>query len=260
VAQGKLKGTPALCDRLRAGYERLSAELLAQSGQADNQDRAAVETYMACYCIYAKAQVQALLNDAAGAKASLAEALAYRSRSPVFKNSRVQPILQELTILTSGLVEERTGQSNLAIQTYLPASYLVGAQSHVVTGRLALIEFNRGHLEQAQSWAYIHADDPTSQFVLARISVQKKNPLVAQKHAVTAIGLLNKELKSGHEYMPLFFAESSAIYALSKKLPPLPKPKPPPAQPPLPPPPMPAPPPVSPPPRSAAPSAAATMQ
>lgn len=251
VAEGKLKDTPALCDRLRAGHERLSAELLAQVGQADSQGRAAVETYMACYCIYAKAQVQALLNDVPGAKASLAEASAYRSRSPVFKNPRVQPILQELTILSSGLVQERAGQSNLAIQTYLPASYLVGAQSHVVTGRLALIEFNRGHLEKAQSWAYIHADDPTSQFVLAQISVQKKNPLVAQKHAGTAIGLLNKELKSGHEYMPLYFAESSAIHALSKKLPPLPKP---PA--PLPPPA----PPASPTPRPASPSAATTMQ
>ncbi len=238
VAQGKLKGTPALCDRLRAGYEQRRDQLLAQPSQPDGQARAAVETYMACYCIYAKAQAQALLNDTAGAKASLAAAMDYRSKSAVFQNPRVQPLLQELTILSSGLVQERAGQLDLAIQTYLPASYLTGAQSHVVTGRLALIEFKRGHLEKAQSWAYIHADDPTSQFVLAQISVQKKNPLVAQKHAGTAIGLLNKELKNGKEYMPLFFAEAPSIRALSKKLPPLPKPAPPPP-PPTPPPPAP---------------------
>jgi hypothetical protein len=234
VAQGKLKDAPALCDRLRADYEKRRTQLLAQSGLPDSQAHAAIETYMACYCIYAKAQVQALLNDVTGAKISLAEALDYRNKSPVFQNPRVQPILQELTILSNGLVQERAGQWNLAIQTYLPASYLSGGQSHVVTGRLALIELKRGHLEKAQSWAYIHADDPTSQFVLAQISVQKKNGIVAQKHAATAIGLLNKELKNGKEYMPLFFAESPAIHALSKKLPPLPKPALPPGPPPPP--------------------------
>jgi hypothetical protein len=240
VAQGKLKGAPALCDRLRAGYEQRRDQLLAQPSVADSQARAAVETYMACYCIYAKAQAQALLGDIAGAKTSLAAAMDYRASSPVFQNPRVQPLLQELTILSSGLVQERSGQLDLAIQTYLPASYLTGAQSHVVTGRLALIEFKRGHLEKAQSWAYIHADDPTSQFVLAQISVQKKNPLVAQKHTGTALGLLNQELKSGKEYLPLFFAEAPAIRALSKQLPPLPKP--------AAPPPTPTPPPTSPPP------------
>jgi len=236
IAQGKLKGTPALCDRLRGTYEAHRAILIASPEQPNNRNEAAVETLMACYCIYAKAQVQALTGDLPGAEASLTDATAFRARYPEFNNPRIQPLMQDLEVLSRGLIQERSDKLDAAVQTYLPVTYQTGPEAPIATGRLAIIEFKRGHVEKAQSWAYIHADDPTSQFVLAEIAMQKKNLVVAQRHATTAIGLIQKQLKDGKEYLPAYYVEAPAIRALSKKLPPLPAPPKPPAPKPSPPP------------------------
>jgi len=243
IAQGKMKDTPALCDRLRGTYEANRAILIASPEQPNNRNQAAVETFMACYCIYAKAQVQALTGDLPGAEASLKDAAAFQAKYSEFNNPRILPIMQDLDVISRGLILEHSDKLDAAVQTYLPITYQTGPEAPIATGRLAVIELKRGHVDKAQSWAYIHADDPTSQFVLAQIAQQKKNLLVAQRHATTAIGLLQKQLKDGKEYMPAFYVEAPAIRALSKKLPPLPPPPPKPAAPkPNPPAPAPVPP------------------
>jgi hypothetical protein len=224
VAQGRLKDAPALCDRLQSAYEEQRGVVLKAVETPTTRAQASVETYMACYCIYSKSQVQAFSGDFPGAEATLLIARNFRSRYPEFKNPRIRPILDNMDSLTAGLINERSGKLDAAVQTYLPATYQSGAESPLATGRLAMIELKRGHTDKAQSWAYIHADDPTSQFVLAQLALQKKNSLVAQRHATTALNLIQKQLKDGKEYMPVYFAEAPAIRALSKMLPPLPPP------------------------------------
>ena len=95
------------------------------------------------------------------------------------------------------------------------------------TGRLAALEFKRGHLDQAKAWAYIHADDPTSEYVLAQVAFRAKSYAVAQRHVGIALGQLQKALASSAEYMPVYFCEMPDLLGLRAKLQPfLPKPPP----------------------------------
>lgn len=228
IAQGKLKAAPALCDKLQADYENARAEFSAANSDPAKQREATIAMFMACYCIYAKAQVYALQGNTTEALAAFAQAKDYRTAHPEFQNTRLMPMWKGLDVLTSGLILEKQKKLDDAVQNYLPASYdqEMGARA---TGRLAMIELGRGHLDKASSWAYIHADDPTSQYALAQIDVRKKDLVAAKKHANLAIQLIQKQLATGKEYQPIYFAEGPAIVALQKKLPALPPPKPKPA-------------------------------
>jgi hypothetical protein len=236
VVAGKLAGTADLCDRVRAQYERNR-----DAEHAKNDNQWFVDSFMACYCLYAKTQVLTLAHDFPAAELALAAARGYRTTHPETTMSHALPLFQELDAISAGLLLEKQGKLDAAVQAYLPAN-----SSAKATSRLAVISQTRGQTDQARTWAFINADDPTSQWVLAEVALKSNNNVVAQRHAAIAANLIQKSAAGTKEFMPVYYCEAPAIFALRRNLQkfapkppapavttPPPAPPPPPAAPPL---------------------------
>jgi tetratricopeptide (TPR) repeat protein len=230
VSRGQLKGLAELCDRLAIAYEQQR-----DANFAKNDRQGLVDSFMACYCRYVKAQVLALAHDYPDAEAAIEEARSYRKLHTETSAKSVIPIWQELEAVSTGLILEEQGKLEEA-----KAAYLQAPESAKATGRLAILELSRNKIDAAKSWALIHANDPTSQYALAQISAKQGRPVPALQEVNRALGHLQKELATGSEYMPAYFSELPDMMKLRAKLqkliPPPPKPAPPAQKPNAPPP------------------------
>ena len=208
VAHGKYGGLAEMCDRLALAYEQRRDLALAQKNR-----EGLVDSFMACYCRYVKAQVLALKGDFPGAGAALDDARSYRKTRSETSAKGISSVWQELEAVTSGFLLEKQHRFDDAKNAYLQAP-----ESAIATGRLAIVELARGRNDAAKAWALPHANEPTSQFVLAEISAKLGRIAPALQDANRALGHLQKQLADGSEYMPAYFCELPALSAFRAKL------------------------------------------
>lgn len=209
VARGKFVEAAKLSDRVTANYEQIR-----DANQASRANLWAAESCMVGYCLFVKAQVLALESDAAAGEQALAAARAYHAQHQETQSPGIAAIWQEMDSSTTGLVAEAKGDNAAASQAYLQTP-----NSPKSTGRLALLELKRGHFDQARTWAFIHADDPTSELVLAQIAIRSKNVSAARQHLDRAWQQLAQAQKGAKELMPLYFCVAPQIATLRAKLP-----------------------------------------
>jgi hypothetical protein len=209
VARGKFADAALLSDRVTAHYEQVR-----DASQASQARSRIGDSCMVCYCLFVKAQVLALKPDAASGERALAAARDYHAQHQETQFPSMADLWQELDSATAGLIEEARGDDAAASQAYLQTP-----NSPKSTGRLAFLEFKRGHFDQARTWAFIHADDPTSELVLAQIAIRSKNLAAARQHVDRAWEQLLQAQKGRKELMPLYFCVAPQIAALRAKLP-----------------------------------------
>lgn len=175
---------------------------------------------MGCFCQYAKAQALALMGHGGDAKAALAAARASRASNPVFRNPHVAAFWAELDTATAGYIAESEGRLSDALTAYRT---LAATSPPEITSRIAALELKQGRTDEARTWAFIHADDPTSQWVLAELALRAHQPLVAQLHVTNALARINRELSGSDEFEPIYYALTPSLRMLHRRLPAVPR-------------------------------------
>jgi hypothetical protein len=207
AVQGRFRDAAKLCDVVVAHYTQLrDAAAPASAAQF-------LDTSMAGYCLYAKSQLLALAADPSPARTAFSAAQAYRGQHPEIERPETAPTWDEMEEFTRGLLLESSGQVSAAMRLYFRTP-----NSAKATGRLALLYLRRGDSAQAHTWALFHPEEPTSQYVLAKLAFAAHRLPAARQYANRATGLLIQAQQKSQEFMPLYFAEAADIRALRVNL------------------------------------------